>query len=112
MHPSLTGCKVPCTYQHYSLVDHPFTLHTTYSYFSISYISTDDTLEEEVPPLTLTFYTPPMQVLIYPLDSLISELGGALGLFLGFSFLGFFAAVRDLAEKLFQRTETTNHSVE
>ena len=54
-----------------------------------------------------------MQVLIYPLDSLISELGGALGLFLGFSFLGFFAAVRDWAEKLFQRTgTTTNHSVE
>ena len=112
MHPSLTGCKVPCTYQHYSLVDHPFTLHTTYSYFSLSYISTDVTLEEEVPVLPLTFYISSIQVLIYPLDSLISEFGGALGLFLGFSFLGFFAAVRDLAERFFVQTETTNPSVE
>ena len=28
------------------------------------------------------------EVLLFPLDSLVSELGGALGLFLGFSFLG------------------------
>ena len=56
-HNSVTGCKVPCTYQHYSLVDNPFTLHTSYAYFSLSYISTDVTLEEEVLCLLCqTFY--------------------------------------------------------
>jgi len=86
----MTGCKVPCTYQHYSLIDNPFTMHMgNYSYFTISYVSTDRTLEEEV--------------LIYPLDSLISEFGGALGLFLGFSFLGFFGALRDLAARIFMQ---------
>ena len=109
----MAGCWVPCTYQHYSLIEHPFTLHTSYSYFTISFISTNVNVEEEVPHFqNYISTTQSLQVLIYPLDSLISELGGALGLFLGFSFLGFFAAVRDLAEKLYQRTGTTNHSVE
>ena len=45
----MTGCKAPCTYQHYSLTDNPFTMHMgNYSYFTISYVSTDRTLEEEV----------------------------------------------------------------
>ena len=38
------------------------------------YISTEQVTEEEV--------------LLFPFDSLVSEFGGALGLFLGFSFLG------------------------
>ena len=55
-HNSVIGCKVPCTYQHYSLVDNPFTLHTSYAYFSLSYISTDVTLEEEVLCLLWQFF--------------------------------------------------------
>ena len=39
------------------------------------YFLTTDVLEEE-------------EVLVFPVDSLISEFGGALELFLGFSFLG------------------------
>ena len=42
--------------------------------FIISYAFTDLVTEEEV--------------LLFPFDSLVSEFGGALGLFLGFSFLG------------------------
>ena len=38
------------------------------------YISTEQVTKEEV--------------LLFPFDSLVSEFGGALGLFLGFSFLG------------------------
>ena len=41
----------------------------------IFYFVTTDILEEE-------------EVLVFPMDSLISEFGGALGLFLGVSFLG------------------------
>ena len=44
------------------------------SEFFMSYALTDLITEEEV--------------LLFPLDSLVSEFGGALGLFLGFSFLG------------------------
>ena len=42
--------------------------------FIISYAFTDLVTDEEV--------------LLFPYDSLVSEFGGALGLFLGFSFLG------------------------
>ena len=69
----LTGCLLPCSYTHYSLSDsYPFEGNETE--FVISYALTDHLIEEEV--------------LLFPLDSLVSELGGALGLFLGFSFLG------------------------
>ena len=51
----MTGCKVPCTYQHYSLIDNPFTMHMgNYSYFTIAYVSTDRTLEEEVIKKTIS----------------------------------------------------------
>ena len=51
----MTGCKVPYTYQHYSLIDNPFTMHMgNYSYFTISYVSTDRTLEEEVIKKTIS----------------------------------------------------------
>ena len=107
----MAGCWVPCTYQHYSLIDHPFTLHTSYSYFTISFISTDVNVEEEVPHFNNS-PSQSLQVLIYPLDSLISEFGGALGLFLGFSFLGFFSAARDLAARFFLQTHALDRSVE
>ena len=109
----MAGCWVPCTYQHYSLIEHPFTLHTSYSYFTISFISTDVNVEEEVAHFqNYISTTQSLQVLIYPLDSLISEFGGALGLFLGFSFLGFFSAARDLAARFFLQTHALDRSVE
>ena len=42
----------------------------------------------------------PSKVLVYPLDSLISEFGGALGLFLGFSFLDFILSFSNMVRKL------------
>ena len=45
-------------------------------------------------------YVLPLQVLVFPTDSLISEFGGALGLFLGFSFIGLSDELR-LVAKLF-----------
>ena len=79
----LTGCLLPCSYTHYSLSDsYPFASNETE--FLISYALTDHLIEEEV--------------LLFPLDSLVSELGGALGLFLGFSFLGAVDAVQTLAK--------------
>ena len=69
----LTGCLLPCTYTDYSLLD-SYSIVSNDSAFSIHYALTDLITEEEV--------------LLFPLDSLVSEFGGALGLFLGFSFLG------------------------
>ena len=46
-------------------------------------------------------HVPPHQVLVFPTDSLISEFGGALGLFLGFSFLDFIATMSNLFRKIF-----------
>ena len=70
----LTECFPPCTFTHYSLHDSFSLFNSKESDFFISYALTDLITEEEV--------------LLFPLDSLVSEFGGALGLFLGFSFLG------------------------
>ena len=69
----LTGCLVPCIYTHYSLSD-SYSLQSNETEFVIRHALTDLIIEEEV--------------LLFPFDSLVSEFGGALGLFLGFSFLG------------------------
>ena len=69
----ITGCLLPCSYTHYSLSD-SYSFDTNVTEFVLTYALTDHLIEEEV--------------LLFPLDSLVSELGGALGLFLGFSFLG------------------------
>ena len=69
----LTGCPFPCTYTHYSL-SQTYSFNSNETEFVINYALTDLITEEEV--------------LLFPFDSLVSEFGGALGLFLGFSFLG------------------------
>ena len=38
------------------------------------------------------------EMLLFPLDSLVSELGGALGLFLGFSFFGLLSSLQTAAK--------------
>ena len=79
----LTGCLLPCSYIHYSLSD-LYSIVSNETEFLISYALTDHLVEEEV--------------LLFPLDSLVSELGGALGLFLGFSFLGAVETMQTLAK--------------
>ena len=70
----LTKCELPCHYQHYSVVGTPHRFEVkNYTYIQLFYTSTDTRTNQEV--------------LLYPFDSLVSEFGGALGLFLGFSFL-------------------------
>ena len=72
---NITGCHLPCHYNHYSIVGTPHRLNAKgISFMVISYPTTDIMTSQEV--------------LLYPFVSLVSEFGGALGLFLGFSFLG------------------------
>ena len=72
---NITGCELPCNYYQYSVVGTPHKYEVKgHSYIELFYTSTDITSSQEV--------------LLYPFDSFVSEFGGALGLFLGFSFLG------------------------
>ena len=69
---SKTGCQIPCQYREYQLLTGE--LKGLFSGFGIVmiYPSTDVKLEEEE--------------YIYPFLSFVFECGGALGMFLGFSF--------------------------
>ena len=89
----LTGCKVPCYYRHYQVVGTPFLVDMDgRPFISIAFASTDKTVVEEV--------------WFYSFVSLLSEIGGALGLFLGFSLLGTLDMGIDYGGKLYQRLKT------
>ena len=81
-------CQVPCTYQHFSLVGSSAPMKLAPNQF-IFYFVTTDILEDE-------------EVLVFPMDSLISEFGGALGLFLGVSFLGILTSLSLLCRSVAQ----------
>ena len=88
----LTGCRLPCTYTHYSLLDFSTIIIGNDSDFVIHYALTDLITEEEV--------------LLFPFDSLVSEFGGALGLFLGFSFLGALSMMQIWVKAMFSMVRT------
>jgi len=67
-----TGCKPPCSYVEYKMASEPIKYKWEGQKFGIKF-STSNALERA-------------EHLMYPLVSFISEFGGALGLFLGFSF--------------------------
>ena len=93
----LTGCLLPCSYTHYSLSNsNSFASNETE--FVISYALTDLITEEEM--------------LVFPLDSLVSELGGALGLFLGFSFLGALTTIKTVAKAIYFLLTSREHEFE
>ena len=70
---TMTRCEVPCTYRKYTvLTDLMKGLGVGFG-VGVVFPSTEITLEEED--------------YVYPLLSFVAELGGALGMFLGFSFL-------------------------
>ena len=87
---NITGCQLPCHFHQYSIVGTPLKFEIQgYSYISLYYASTDLTLSQEV--------------LLYPFDSLVSEFGGALGLFLGFSFLGLLDIIQTACTNIMER---------
>ena len=73
---SLTGCPRPCRYTRYTLPAEPKDM----SFFNTSLVSL---------VLASATVTKKTEVLMYPLESLVAEFGGAMGMFLGFSFMMF-----------------------
>jgi hypothetical protein len=66
-----TGCLVPCSYTNYKLATEPMKFDIETQRLAVAF-STPDVLKRT-------------EELLYPLESFVSEFGGALGLFLGFS---------------------------
>ena len=73
----MTGCKKPCFYKEYKFIGNKKVSYfvSENPIFSLWVVSYDTFVETEK--------------LIYPLSSLVAEIGGTLGLFLGFSFMTF-----------------------
>ena len=83
----LTGCNPPCSYVEYKLAGEPYKIDT-----------------KETRKLNIRF--PSSYVLertermLYPPQSFVAEFGGALGLFLGFSFMMILDAVKVIMNTL------------
>ena len=75
-----TGCKKPCQYKEYKFVESSPKITPRPSVVMFWAASRKTQIEEEV--------------LLYPFTSLVAELGGYLGLFLGFSFLAIWHEIR------------------
>ena len=75
----MTLCKKPCSYKEYNFVNTNLKDLSYYTFpkdqiaFCLWAVSQNTLVEEEV--------------LVYSFESLVAELGGSLGLFLGFSFM-------------------------
>ena len=86
---ALSECNIPCSYKQYKLgnVDKRNVELKTLpkDYMAVAFMpATERTQIEE-------------EVLLYPFTSLLAEFGGALGLFLGFSFMTIWDGVKGLA---------------
>ena len=73
----LTNCVKPCNYKKYDLLGHhkPTAFKSEHFTFSLWAVSKNMVVKTEQ--------------LIYPVSHLVAEIGGTLGLFLGFSFMAF-----------------------
>ena len=69
----MTDCLLPCVYSEYKLLGKPVYIDENMYGFQLGFARTD-ALEER-------------EGFVYDMISFVSEFGGALGLFLGFSFL-------------------------
>ena len=90
----ITGCEVPCQYRSFQQVGRPLEYKPKRFGFGISIVSTDITVKTEE--------------LVYPFSSFVSEFGGALGLFLGFSFYMVWDAAFSLIQNYYFRTFQAN----
>ena len=77
---SSTGCNFPCRYIEYQLVGEP--------------VPFDPKLQGIALLLTNLRITEKRETVLYPFESFLAEFGGALGLFVGFSFFGFFGLIK------------------
>ena len=69
----LTGCQLPCNYNEYQVVDRPVNFDMLNQNIKLVLASKSVLVKTEE--------------LVYPFSSFLAEFGGALGLFLGFSFI-------------------------
>ena len=83
---NMTGCKLPCNYREFQSVGNPIQIKISGMDFGfgLSLVTTDVSVETDE--------------LVYPFNSFVAEFGGAMGLFLGFSFL----MIWDFVFNLFQ----------
>ena len=70
---SLTGCLIPCTYNQYKLADKAKKI-SALDFILLFRFARNEVLEEK-------------EAYVYGFVSFVSEFGGSLGLFLGFSFM-------------------------
>ena len=68
-----TGCLLPCRYKEYQIVDSPITVGDENNIMMLIRATKTVLLKTEE--------------LVYPFSSFLAEFGGALGLFVGFSFM-------------------------
>ena len=83
-----TGCERPCHYREFQTIRDSITVHGTGNGIVFFYPDTEIIVDIEQE--------------IYPFTSFIAEFGGALGLFLGFSFLMIWDLVMEIFEKMRQ----------
>ena len=70
------GCKKPCNYQEYKIIgDKAPTTLTKEDFLTFALLAIDNNIYVET------------EALLYPGTSLVAEIGGTLGLFIGFSFM-------------------------
>ena len=93
------GCMKPCTYRHYKLVSDPMSITEPYP-------DADLIMLWAVDPNTNT----ETERYDYPLESMVAELGGTLGLFIGFSFMMIWDGCQEIGRQIkhifFVRTST------
>ena len=68
-----TGCLLPCFYKEYQIVDNPITVDVSNRIMKLIRATKTVLVKTEE--------------LVYPFSSFLAEFGGALGLFVGFSFM-------------------------
>jgi hypothetical protein len=100
---SMTGCLLPCRYEdHLSVSVLAWMLYPRYRQYTL--VESMGQFSAVEATVTFSFATNDVIVereeYIFSLESMVSEFGGALGLFLGFSFLGAFEQLVTIAEIL------------